>query len=334
MKTAVLAVVGIALILLSAVIQPLWILFGVVGVLAGLGLRGLLRLLRRPRRARISLAVLGGLAACIVLAFVVFIQFQTLGPTFLMAPSFGRVKYSCYIRYAPETPSWVVKDDILVLDTVELQRKLRKLRRGPEDKADLSQILSSCGWEQQGTVDSMLQMVQTRTISVNPRWWPVHKVSQIEIPQMACQGIHLNLDAASRAVLNVPKYMVAKTYPAAPTRTETLVEDEERLVLPLDFVAAEPQVVRLEVVSPPARNKLGFLIVKGAIWKPLNGIFMVLCGIFSEQIKKGLLIPIVKRLFRVLHIPFKEDPPGTKSEPDEVSEQSTGGDEESTARES
>jgi len=160
----------------------------------------------------------------------------------------------------------------------------------------------------------------------------VHKVSQIEIPQMACQGIHLNLDAASRAVLNVPKYMVAKTYPAAPTRTETLVEDDERLVLPLDFVAAEPQVVRLEVVSPPARNKLGFLIVKGAIWKPLNGILMLLGGVFSDQIKKGLLIPIVKRLFRVLHLPFKEDPPGTK--PDEVPEQSSGGDEESTARES
>ena len=83
-------------------------------------------------------------------------------------------------------------------------------------------------------------------------------------------------------------------------------------MLPLDFSPSETPRVQLEVTSPLARNKVGLLIVEGAMWRPLKWIFFAFCGIFSEQIKKGLLISAVKVVFKFLHIPFNEEDPLSK----------------------
>ncbi len=318
MKKVVVAFVAIALLILCAS-EPTWILFATGGVVAGLWVRRLVRYIRRfPRKA----FYLGLVAACVLLALFTIPSFFIYRMAVRNIPLFGRAKYSADISYVPVSDSWTVKDDLLVLDTADIQRQLHELRyreairrmqqggdlpKVHEDPGELARILSSCGWEQQGTVDSTLHMVQLRTIQLRTRWLPLHTIKDISLPVMSCQSICLNLDSASRAVLNIPKYMVVRTFPAISSRNEMLLGENERLVLPLDLSPGETAAVQLEVASPLARNKLGSLILKGAIWKPLNWIFLAFCGIFSEQIKKGLLIPAAKFVFRFLHIPFKEE---------------------------
>ena len=148
----------------------------------------------------------------------------------------------------------------------------------------------------------------------------MHTVSVIALPEMSCGFVSLNLDATSRAVLSIPKYMVVKTFPGASSRDELLLGENERRVVRLDVLPVETPTLQLDVASPLARNKIGSLIVKGTIWKPLNWIFLAFCGIFSEQIKKGLFVPIVERLFRALHIPFTKEESGAKKEENGESE--------------
>src|SRR5712691_112260 len=153
MGKGILAVGVLALIILSAS-EPTWILFATGGVVAGLGVRLVVRSIRRSPRQ----AFYRGLAAAFILLLTLLSNMMYHSNQWMPGRSFsGRAKYSVYINYARESDSWIVKDDLLVLDTADVQRKFQELhgREAIGHMGELARILSSCGWQQQGTVDSM-----------------------------------------------------------------------------------------------------------------------------------------------------------------------------------
>lgn len=315
----------IALIVTASAIlcasEPRLIVFALAGVCAGVVARFLLHSWRRFSRGQLLLLFIG--LACILLGLVIpplfVLKESRVSPP--SPPVFCRAKYSAYVTYDRTIGSWTISDDLLVLDAANVRKQLQENEHteelghgrpggGPPAPQSapgrLSQILSSCGWQQQGAVGSMLHLIQRRMVKVRARWFPLQTVNEIALPKLWCQDIHLELDSSSRAVLSVPMFMVVRTLPAAASRKESLTGGTERLVLPLDFLPVEKPGLQLEVTSPPARNKFGSLLVEGAIWKPLRWLGLALSAIFSEQIKLGLLIPAVKRLFKLLGIQFKE----------------------------
>ena len=104
-----------------------------------------------------------------------------------------------------------------------------------------------------------------------------------------------------------PRYFIGKTDPKPNTRAEALTGHTETIVIPLESTWDKPPSSQFEIVSPIFRNGVGNYLLGGASWEPLKWVLLAICGIFSEQIKKSLLVPFSRWVFKRLHIPFKED---------------------------
>jgi hypothetical protein len=118
----------------------------------------------------------------------------------------------------------------------------------------------------------------------------------IHFPQPDCgQGFPLHPAIDSVAKLDVPKYFLIRTYPVASSRDEVLGRDREALDIPLKEFGDQDGGLRLEVLSPALRNRIGASLASVSVWAPLKWVGATLLLLFAEQIKRGVLEPLIWR---------------------------------------
>lgn len=200
-----------------------------------------------------------------------------------------------------EKSDWAIKHEITIA-TEQTTYSLEQENHG-DNYIQTKQALEQCGWKEE--VEGTFSILSTQ--SVASRWVPFKTVNTIAFPQMRCAGMLFASDTTSSFTLSVPRFEIAKTDPVPKTRAERLVGEEETIVLPISFNWEQHPTVQVQVVSPILRNRLGDLFLSGAAWEPIKWAVLVACGLFADQIKKGLIVPFVKWIFKFLKLPYKDD---------------------------
>jgi hypothetical protein len=141
-------------------------------------------------------------------------------------------------------------------------------------------------------------------------------VQVIHFPQPDCgQAFPLRPAIDSVAKLDVPKYFLIRTYPAARSRDEILGQDREALNVPLEEFGDSPDGgLRLEVLSPALRNRIGASLATVSAWEPIKWVGATLLLLFSEQIKRGILEPFMRWLFRLVGAKYRDGQPPPEPE--------------------
>jgi hypothetical protein len=212
-----------------------------------------------------------------------------------------------------EKSDWAIKHEITIA------KEQTEYSLGQESQGDkyilTKHALEKCGWKEE--VEGTFSILSTQPVA--SRWVPFKTVDSITFPQMRCADMLFASDTTSSFTLSVPRFEIAKTDPVAKTRTERLVGEDETIVLPISFNWEQQAAVQVQVVSPILRNRLGDLFLSGAAWEPIKWAVLVVCGLFADQIKKGLIVPFVKWIFKLLKLPYKDDG-GDKPEGEEGDE--------------
>lgn len=176
----------------------------------------------------------------------------------------------------------------------------------PRTKAELE----ACGWKEE--IIGTFSKISDQPIA--SRWLPFKTLNALNFPAMSCQDMIFDSDATSSLTLTAPRFEIAKTDPDPKSRTEKLDGDNEVIILPIEFRWDVVPAVQLQLISPLLRSRIGDLLLSGAAWEPIKWILLVVCGLFAEQIKKGLIVPFVKWIFKVLHLPYSDGEKVAKSE--------------------
>jgi len=210
------------------------------------------------------------------------------------------VDYHARVTYAPNL--WNIEEEV----TLE----------GAQVANESAPLLLTCGWHRTWTVDGISQFGRLRKVATLNQWWPAYSVSVIDLPQPNCgQGFPLRPAAGSDAIVDVPPHFVARTYPTSSAREEILGQDREQITVPVTgFTTSEEGGLRLEVLSPALRNRFCAFVATASGWGPLKWIGVTLMLLFSEQIKRGVLEPFMRWLFRVFRFRYKEGPPPPEPE--------------------
>lgn len=301
MKTA-----GLLLSSVVAVsIRPVWLLYGLGGLAAGLCARflfshaeGVIRLLSR---------LVKPLALAALLALLYF--WTSLNVLYYRAPprQLPAVNYATRIDLSTERGLWTVRSELTLIPQDNSRDYPDFRRHEPEPDAALE--LQKCGWFLTDPVRAVRERAQVATV----RWLPVSSLNSISLDEdVRCGPITFRIVGRPQVVLFVPKFAVRKTYPDT-SRSDLLSSDNERLNLSADFSYAEDRIIQIELVSPLFRNAIGEKLLAGAFWAPLVWIWATLCGIFAEQIKQGLFVPVAKQLCRAFGIPWQEGKKGDDS---------------------
>jgi hypothetical protein len=212
-----------------------------------------------------------------------------------------------------EKSDWAIKHEITIAKE-QTQYSLGQESQG--DKYIMTKhALEQCGWKEE--VQGTFSILSTQPVA--SRWVPFKTVDSITFPQMRCADMLFASDTTSSFTLSAPRFEIAKTDPVAKTRTERLVGEGETIVLPISFNWEQQAAVQVQIVSPILRNRLGDLFLSGAAWEPIKWALLVVCGLFADQIKKGLIVPFVKWIFKLLKLPYKDDV-GDKPEGEEGNE--------------
>ena len=96
---------------------------------------------------------------------------------------------------------------------------------------------------------------------------------------------------------------------------KSLGRDREALQIPLnEFGNLQDGGLRLELLSPALRNRIGASLANVSAWEPLKWIGATFLLLFSEQIKRGVLEPFMRWFFRVFHLRYKEGQPPPEPE--------------------
>jgi hypothetical protein len=157
-------------------------------------------------------------------------------------------------------------------------------------------LLVTCGWDALGTAEANALFTRQRSQPMLTQLWPAYSVQVIHFPQPDCgQGFPLHPAIDSVAKLDVPKYFLIRTYPVASSRDEVLGRDREALDIPLKEFGDQDGGLRLEVLSPALRNRIGASLASVSVWAPLKWVGATLLLLFAEQIKRGVLEPLIWR---------------------------------------
>lgn len=257
----------------------------------------------RLRRSKKFRRVLGETLFFFV-ALGVFIFSMTLSkrgaPSASIAWRLTLTRYSPSITLSTDRKSWTIRTELWFSSDL--------ITGSNKDSAFLNTFLNGlgeCGWttERGGEIRAYRERVQPAVA----RLLPVHTVNVISLDEdLRCQLLSFHLPEKSQAVIFAPTYSIGRTYPEG-SRNEILGQDRVRLTLPIDFGYQEARDLRIEVISPLFRNGPGAKILAGAFWTPFTWLWAMTCAIFSEQIKKGVLVPTVRRLFKVLRLKWRSD---------------------------
>lgn len=240
------------------------------------------------------------------------------GPCYRYAkliPRIESIRYSGNVEYSPDSELWLITDEVQIPSEKSVNDLLTDQFRldsrngvGAQKVKTLTELMLLYGWNDGGAVDDSRLFTRKRTQPAITRWMSVRTTNVITLPEIRYRYLILRPTANSKLVLVAPKYTVGKTRPSYVSRSD-LPGDSEVLTIPTDFQVENVPRLEVELLSPLLRSELGNELVQASIWTPVKWILLALCAIFGDQIRRGILIPLVKKTFAVLHIRFRDDEP-------------------------
>ena len=278
------------------------ITFAIVGFLSGVMISFYFKLcFRTPKHIRSFLIVLFSIFFIGSFAYLFFKVSLMCYMRVLPIKTFG---YINHIKYHSQDKNWMMKEQ-LEIELFDLQ-----------DAKKTIQELTLSGWKVKKQQDNMVLLGRIRKQKVISRWLPFYTVNKIYLPEI--KTMHKGIISRSygtawphaRFIIDAPKNLIGLVYPSHNSREDMLESNEERLEVllsPLSIVPEEKYVLRIQVLSPLIRNKIGRSIITILFYQPLKWIALVLCAIFGEQIRKRVLVPFVKRTFKLFRISYLED---------------------------
>jgi hypothetical protein len=178
--------------------------------------------------------------------------------------------------------------------------------------------LLKCGWRLTQTRNYILsedevpvRLTKTTTAVVKHEWPWWYSSTVISVPRVRCPGISLPRADSPRDVgwtfiIRAPRFVVIATYPTA-DRTVQIAKwlTEMRVKVGLGF--SNSLSVVIEVAHPLLQNRIGSAVIEGALWNPMAWLVLALCGIFGEQIRKGMLVPLVRHMFGLVGLKYFDE---------------------------
>lgn len=210
------------------------------------------------------------------------------------------MRYLEHIVYMARTSMWAIEDRIPVPPLIfQVARVLHQERH-----AFLERVLPQ-GWQIAEGVDSVPLFIQKRTQEAPHRWFPARAVSVFLIRDVRTSfyPLFLRPEEGSQITLDVPKYLVTRTYPTYTKKQDLLRDNAEQFTIPIKppWQALEPAPleIRVEVLGPPFRNELGTTVSEISGWSSLKWVMTILAGVLSDEIKKTVIASI-RRVFPAL----------------------------------
>lgn len=300
-----------AAVLMLMLINLSWGLFAVVGFSIGIAIRSFIAFLHFRKLTRHVLVLL---AVLIITGLIIWTLPIPMGVFYKLSLSqIENIKYSVHIIYLPKGNLWEINEEIQIdKKRIEelLQEQIRYKWPGTpkqQQSPTVANVMSSHGWETSGMMNGKLKFTRQRKQPASVRWFPVYTTNTIFIPEIKLYDLIIRPDNESQVILEAPKQMVAITYPYYSSRVDLLKGNREQLVIPIALASEDRFTLRIQVLSPLFRNRVGKTIIQASIWSPIRWIILALCLIFAEQIKRGILIPFVRKVFHFLGIPYLED---------------------------
>lgn len=257
-------------------------------------------------------------------------------------PNFISVDYLGEIKYIRDRNIWEIRDEIQVSGT-EKVKIYEQLVKGNGDYIDesliepsedsivvvtptpnggivevippkytkpdtlvdqkITEFIARDNWKYIGKIDDKLRFVQMRTEPAFYRWIPATKINIIPMLSIEIDYYSsIKANKHSKIKVHAPENMISNTYPPS-QGIDLLKKDLEEFDI---YIGDQPEL-RIQVLSPIFRNRLGKEIIQASIWSPLKWIILAFCAIFAEQIRKSILIPVAKKIFKQLRIPFLEE---------------------------
>lgn len=215
-------------------------------------------------------------------------------------------RYSVRVDQSDDGKAWRVRSEALF-----------NLANPPTDFSlmpdELARSLVECGWivERDGYV---IKATRQRTQGSESPRIAATSVNTIYLEDEPHCGLFLLvIPANSQAAIFAPTFAIAKTYPDS-TRSEVLGRHLERFLIPMNFAADESPTLRFEVINPLLQNWAGAKILDGAFWLPLGFIGTIAGAVFSEQIKRSIVVPLMRRFYSLLGLKWYEDDKVTDQE--------------------
>jgi len=279
-----------------------FVTFAVIGFLIGIIIQFLIKLFFRiPKHIRIILTT------SFVISFIGIFAYWFLKVShtpYRLARIDGTFGYINHITYNLQDKEWRMGEEIEI--------ELSKIQDGKK----AIQELTLSGWKIKKQQGDMVLLERTREQKVLARWLPFYTVNKIYLPEIkyvdkALSPFSSNITAPyARFIIDAPKNLIGLVYPSHNSREDMLENKKERITVLLSPIAVVPEekyVLRLQVLSPLIRNNIGMSIIKILFYLPLKWLAFVLCVIFGEQIRKMVLVPLVKRIFKFFSISYLED---------------------------
>ncbi|MCJ7458666.1 MAG: hypothetical protein MUP17_06725 [candidate division Zixibacteria bacterium] len=300
-------------VLLLLLINSLWGLFAFFGFSIGLLIYTLLVYIRSHSHKQYIRRLYISIIFFVSVIFILLVRLQFQEMLYLRYPHLRVIENITYlgrIIYFSDSDLWEINEEIQI-DEKLVETLIKEISTSYLSKQRVlltgDSIFLLKGWNSSGVIDGKLRFTKQRKQLALSRWFPFYKTDSIFIPTIKFLHLFLIPDDESRVTFDVPHDMIAITYPCYSSRVDLLKDNKEQLTIPINDASESGVTIRIKVLSPLLRNKVGKTLIKASIWSPIKWIILALCAIFAEQIKKGILIPLVRSIFRVFRIPYMED---------------------------
>ena len=273
--------------------------------LAGLAVGWLITEARhRPRRRWFAFALL----VIVGVALVAFFDLVRTSPPTTQLPSavpIHRVAMSSEMEYRSDREAFEITDTMVLSDQdIATICERHPPGRGEQSGGDAANVdpisaaaLDSCartvveeeGWSYAGGDTGRPTFTRSRQSSVEVPFWPLSITHSVDTPSVTVGGLRILPDDDSTATVIGPKRFIRASSPPA-SSTESLLDEagREAVKVPIGSDETFDDAVRLELVSPLARNPIVAPLLDFSWWASAQWIVLLIAAIFKDQVKDVL----------------------------------------------
>lgn len=216
------------------------------------------------------------------------------------------VRCSAMVTYRSSVAKLIIDYDTAVDPSDFSLRVPSKSYTEPDLHNALITCMTANGWKYTGRLRGSLRFARRHFSKVVFPRFHATRILEVDFPCFYIGRILLLPDPGSVARIVAPRYAVYHTYPASTVQMDRLEDGMMEYVLPMGGTGEYR--ARIQVVRPLLQNSVGKALVNLSFWPALKWLLIGIGVIFSDQIKKQLLVPAVKNAFRLLHIKYVVDP--------------------------
>ena len=283
---------------------------------------------RRQTAVIISSVILACLFAMIVAVVAVMSGGRDDAPR-AISRSIYRIAISSEVEYRPDINAFAITDVIRL--PIEASAAICNARESPGDggateirgaAADgcARSAIEGAGWAYAGDDTGRPTFTRSRQAPAEVPWWPLSVTRSIDEPEVDLDTLTLLAGEGSTATIIGPKRLVRASSPPA-SSTELLLDPAGREAVEIPIGGRWSDGVRLELVSPVARNPVVAPLLSFSLWGSANWIVLAFAAIFQEQVR-GVLKRWAGAVGRLA--PSRRQP-AKRTEPEPVPDSPSGG---------